>query len=169
MKGGKFENTLIHTIVSLVASCVNGSAMKYSSSALWWRHMHVMWSQITGHSTVGLQAYVDPHQRNITVCVTGPLWREFTGDPVTWKKLPFDDVIMVRRYIHLWFILCREGMWGHDQLVWHLQGRKWIANSTRDLACGIRVVGYARLQFTSQYSCGRRCIVLPRWRKRVEY
>ena len=30
--------------------------------------------------TVGSTAYADPHQRNIKVCITGPLYGEFTGD-----------------------------------------------------------------------------------------
>ena len=60
-----------------------------------WRHMNVMQSQNPGHSTVCLTAYVDPHQRNIKVRITGPLWGEFTAQsPVTRRKLPFDDVIM---------------------------------------------------------------------------
>ena len=67
-----------------------------------WRHMNVMQSQITGHSTVCLTAYADPHQRSTKVRITDPLWREFTGH--RWiptqrgsdaEKLPFGDVIMI--------------------------------------------------------------------------
>ena len=71
-------------------------------STLRWRHMNAMWFQITGNSTVSLTAYAVPHQRNIKVRITGPLWREFTGGrwipphkmSGTRKMFPFDDVIV---------------------------------------------------------------------------
>ena len=47
---------------------------------LQWRHMNVLMSQITGHSTVCLTAYADPHERNIRARITGHTWGEFTGD-----------------------------------------------------------------------------------------
>ena len=61
-----------------------------------WRHMNVMKSQITGHPTVCLTAYADPHERYIKVRITGPLrwihrWPVNSPHkgPVTHKKLPF--------------------------------------------------------------------------------
>ena len=60
-----------------------------------------MWSQITGHLTVCLTAYVDLHQRNIKFSITGHLWGEFIGDQ--WmpckrasnseKIIPYNDII----------------------------------------------------------------------------
>ena len=69
---------------------------------LGWRHMNVMWSHITGHLTVCLTVFVDPHHRNIKVRITDPFVRGIHQwpvnsphkGPVTRKKLPFDDVIM---------------------------------------------------------------------------
>ena len=66
-------------------------------------------SQITGYSTF---SYADPHQRNIKVRITGPLWVEFTGDRwiirTQWtsnsEKFPFDDVIMVKN-VFVWAVL----------------------------------------------------------------
>ena len=46
--------------------------------ALRWRHMNVMSSRITDHSTVCLTVYA--HQRNINVRIIGHLIGEFTGD-----------------------------------------------------------------------------------------
>ena len=45
-----------------------------------WCHMNVMLSQIVCHSTVCLTVYADPHQRNNKVRITGPLWKEFSGE-----------------------------------------------------------------------------------------
>ena len=60
-----------------------------------WRHMNVMKSQITGHPTVCLTAYADPHERYIKVRITGPLrwihrWPVNSPHkgPVTHKKNP---------------------------------------------------------------------------------
>ena len=52
--------------------------------------MHIVaWGYLNyimnGHSTVCLAAYVDPHQRNIKLRITGPLWGEFTGDQLRGK------------------------------------------------------------------------------------
>ena len=61
-----------------------------------WRHMNVMEFQITDHSTVCLIANTDPHQRNINVRITGPLWGKFTGDLWIHRKGP-----VTRKSFHL--------------------------------------------------------------------
>ena len=52
-----------------------------SAKSLQMRHMKVMMSQITRHSTVCLTVYANPHHRGIKVSISGPLWGElFTDD-----------------------------------------------------------------------------------------
>ena len=62
-----------HSRRKCCASCVNCCVFQ-------WRHMNHKKSKITGHSTVCLTAYVDPHQRRINIRIAGPLWPEFTSD-----------------------------------------------------------------------------------------
>ena len=87
-----FRVTLL--VIEYSSMWVNQSpqlAKRYNAShpkqPLRWRHMNVMQSHITGR----LMAYAYPHQRNIKVRITGPLWGEFTGHrhegPVTRKCL----------------------------------------------------------------------------------
>ena len=49
-------------------------------STLQWRRIKVMYSQIICHPPVCLTVVPDPHQQNIKVRITGPMWGEFAGE-----------------------------------------------------------------------------------------
>ena len=82
-----------------------------TSTALQWPHMNVIRSQITGHLTVCLTAYADPHHRNIKIRITGCLcrngqimnkWQQFHSPPLSFGKGGGAKTLFTS--IHVWLV-----------------------------------------------------------------